>query len=127
MVEVLVATVLIGVALLALANLFIQSTSATSSAAADTVAANLAQKQLELLKAKNYQYWASLTNNSSIAWQDNSESMPIVLNQVSYTIDTVATTSVIDNNLVQVTVTVQWTERGRNRSVQLTTFYSKIE
>lgn len=128
LVEAIVAITVIAVALVVIAGLFIQSTQVTSNTAHYTVAANLAQKQLELLKNRPASYWSGLdlTNPINIAWQDDNINPSVM--QPAYTINTTATqcteTSAI--NLVTVNVRVTWTEQGRNSIVTFTTFFSKL-
>lgn len=128
MVEVVVATVIISLALVVAAGMFIQSTKANSSAADYTVAANLAQKQLELLKNKDISYWTIHAGDTNIPWQDTGETLPITINQISYNITTVSTVSPENNYLVQVLVTVYWTDPGKSsqQTVQMTAFYPLI-
>lgn len=131
MIEVVLAVLIISVALVAALGMFITSTHANADAADYMVATTLAQKQLELLKIKDAQnYWSKLelTAPTKIAWQDTSVAYPPVLNGVNYQVDTTASFSPENQNLVQVTVTVTWDKPdGRpNSIVQLTTSFSKI-
>lgn len=127
MVEVIVATVIISVALVAISGMFINSTIANRKAADYTVAANLAQKQMELLKVQPSSYWAAISVfPKNISWQDSSETTPLSINNITYTITTTADVCSEDSNLVQVTVAVSWDDRGVSRALQLTTFYAKI-
>lgn len=131
MVEVVLAVLIISVALVAALGMFITSTQANADAAEYTVATTLAQKQLELLKTKDAQnYWAKLelTAPAKIDWQDTEVAYPPLLNGVNYQVDTTASLSPENQNLVQVTVTVTWDKpNGRpNSIVQLTTFFSKV-
>ncbi len=103
MVEVLFATVVAALALLSIAGLFIQSLQANTSASGYTVATNLAQEKLELLSVIDA---ATLT---SATFSDET----ITLNSVLYTRHTTtAVRSDLDatNKLIQVTVTISWTE-----------------
>ncbi|MEG6584045.1 prepilin-type N-terminal cleavage/methylation domain-containing protein [Dendrosporobacter sp. 1207_IL3150] len=125
MVEVIVAIVIITVALLAFPALNIQSFKANTQAAHYTVAANLAQKQLELLKNKDSNYWYSHANDSNIPWQDSSQVPPLVLNNTTYNIKTESGSVAEDNNLVKVTVRVEWKSEDKNQAIQLSTFFSK--
>lgn len=126
LIGVLIAIVILSVALLSISSLFIQSTKATSSSSHYTTAANLAQKQLELLKNKPTSYWNSLDLAKNIAWQDTS--IDPTKMQPSYTIVTTPSqcTELNATNLVTVQVTVSWVERGQNLQVIQTTFFSKI-
>ncbi|MEN6413518.1 MAG: prepilin-type N-terminal cleavage/methylation domain-containing protein [Veillonellales bacterium] len=128
MLEVVIATVIISLALVAAAGMFIQSTKANSSAADYTVAANLAQKQLELLKNKDVSYWTIHASEPNIPWQDTGETLPLTINQIRYNITTQSTVSPENSYLVQVVVTVSWTDPGKNsqRTVQMTAFYPLI-
>ncbi|MEN6566020.1 MAG: prepilin-type N-terminal cleavage/methylation domain-containing protein [Veillonellales bacterium] len=128
MLEVVVATVIISLALVAAAGMFIQSTRANSSAADYTVAANLAQKQLELLKNKDVSYWTIHANDPNIPWQDTGETLPLTINRISYTITTQSTVSPENSYLVQVVVTVSRTDPGNSsqQTVQMTSFYPLI-
>ena len=122
MVEVLIAIVIISIALVAAAGMFIQSTKNNTAADEYTVAVSLAQKQMELLKSKmTTNDWANLAS-TSLSWQGE-ESHPVVLNNKTYTIATVAENCPEDSvNLVQVRVTVSWLDK----SMVLTTFFSKL-
>ena len=119
LVEVIVATVIISVALVAMIGMFISSTIANRSAADYTVATNLAQQQLEVLKTKPTNYWATTTNIPDI-------SQPVGIPPYTYTIRTTVSACPEDpTNLVEVVVKIIWTDRGASRSLQATTFYNK--
>lgn len=129
MMEVVVATVIITLALTAAAGMFIQSVQAVSSAASCTAAANLAQKQLELLKTKDKTYWTNHAVDPDIPWQDIGETLPLAINQINYTARTQSSISPENRYLIQVVVTVSWTDPGKRvqQVVQMTAFYPMIE
>jgi len=123
MIEVVVAIVIISMALLVIAGLFIQATSATRNSDNYTVAANLAQKQLELLKSNWSQaYWKELPKD--IEWQDTTFDPTKDLSP-AVTVVTSAKQSTEHTNLVEVTVTASWSEQGKPYSVRFTTFFPK--
>jgi len=117
--EVMLAVLIMSVALVAITGLFTQAILANLMATHYTEAANLAQKQLELLKIHPPQYWAGFT--LPIVWQDQTQLPP-----PRYTLTTNAIPSTIDEHLVQVTVTVAWQERGNPCRLQFVTLYSVL-
>ncbi|MEL7632646.1 MULTISPECIES: hypothetical protein [Sporomusa] len=120
MAEVVVGMMLTSIVLLAVTGMFLQSTKAANGAAEYTAAANLAQKQLELLKLRSDTYWKNLALPASIAWQGTAAATG------PYSVATTAFVSIDDSRLVEVVVVVSWTRQGQARQVQLTTFYSCI-
>ena len=125
MIEALIAVVIISVALGAIGIMFIQSTRANTSSVEITTATALAQKQMELLKGLPVSYWNALTPlPQPLPWQDSANpSMPITLNNVAFTVNTVAAASATDANMVQVSVTVSW----RGQSIRLLSLFSKVD
>lgn len=125
MIEALIAVVIISVALVAIGSMFIQSTRANTSSVEITTATALAQKQMELLKGLPVSYWNALTPlPQPLPWQDSANpSMPITLNNVAFTVNTVAAASATDANMVQVSVTVSW----RGQSIRLLSLFSKVD
>jgi len=117
--EVVLAILIISVALVAIIGMLTQAIQANFMAIHYTEAANLAQKQLELLKIHPPQYWAGFT--LPIVWQDQTQLPP-----PRYTLITNAFLSTIDEHLVQVTVTVSWQERGTTCWLQFVTLYSAL-
>ncbi|MPM29714.1 hypothetical protein SDC9_76254 [bioreactor metagenome] len=125
MLEVMLAVLIVSVALVAVLGMFINSTKANADAAENTVAATLAQKQLEMLKTKDHNYWANFAPNAqtSISWLDIDKPVP-----QGYAVNTVAMPCPENASLVQVTVTVTWNAPNSPaaRNVKITTFYPKI-
>lgn len=112
MVEALLATVIITVALVAVAGMFIQSTQATAKAADYTAATAIAQDYLEQIKAGRLAPPYATVSKT--------------LNGVAYTINMAeAVESTIDSRLYRETVTVAWTDKGQNISMQMTTYIVK--
>lgn len=128
LVETSVAITIIAIAFLVLVGLFIQLTQTTNISAQYTVAANLAQKQIELLKNQPVTFWneLNLSEPQSINWQDNTLNPNNM--RPSFIVTTTARQCAEINaaNLVTVIVTIQWVEFGRNQTVSFTTFFSKI-
>jgi prepilin-type N-terminal cleavage/methylation domain-containing protein len=129
MVELLIAMVLVGTLLVAAMTGFAQAVASTGKVRNHTIALNLAKERLEFLK----QYEQNSTNNrDSNVWTTNS-SYSKTYNNVEYRIDT----SKIDNTELQtpyddsaatkyvipIRVTVNWSEKGKNHSVSLETFF----
>ena len=112
---------IISVALLCISMLFTQALQLEEIAGNYTLATNLAQKQLELLKNKSPVYWAELQLPCTISWEDERFPPP-----ADYELATYAVPSTLGSHLVQVTVIVTWQERQKDYSIQLVTFYSKI-
>lgn len=127
LVEVLVAVIIISVALTAVAAMFVPATAAYSNAADYTVAANLAQKQLELLKTWQSSDWAAALLLGKAEWQGDEPEpkMPIHLNGVDYSIDTKVSLANVSNSLVEVKVIVSWSRGGKALNTQFVAFYSK--
>lgn len=123
MIGVLIASMIIGLAFVAFLNLSISSTKATSSAADYTVAANLAQKQLEILKTKDKNFWTNHITDLNIPWQDAAQSNPVHINNTDYLITTRSEVSVEDSQLVKVTVAVQWREQENDQLLQVIMLY----
>lgn len=127
MAEVILAVMIIATTLVATAGMFIQSTWSNKNAAEYTVAANLAQKQIELLKLKSYNYWSNQSMPAELAWQDTTEALPVTVKGVHYYVTTTAATSMEDSNLTEVVVVVYWTRQGQACDVRMTAFFSKLE
>lgn len=115
--EILLAICIISVALTAIFGMFTQAIQADLRAKDYTVAANLAQKQLELLKTHPPGYWADLTLPAVIAWSDQGQPP-----NSRYTVLTNAVATNHDS-LAQVTVTVSWEGRGSEQTIQFLTLY----
>lgn len=130
MIEVVIAIVIISLALVAAATMFVQSSRANSAANDYTTATSLAQKQIELLKSHKVtgptaNFWAAVADGASLPWEGE-ENHPIVLNNTTYTVSTVAHNAPEDPaGLVQVSVTVSWNRSGQNNSVTFTAFFSR--
>ena len=103
--------------------MYVQSSKAGVVSVETSTATALAQKQMELLKTQPATYWASLTLTSpqNIAWQDTSQPMPLVKNNISYTVTTTASQATQDISLVQVNVQVSWS----GKSISLVSLFSK--
>jgi Tfp pilus assembly protein PilV len=127
MAEVILAVMIIATALLATAGMFIQSVRSNNNAAQYTVATNLAQKQIELLKLKSHNYWSNQSMPAELAWQDNTEALPVTVKGVHYYVTTTATTSTEDSNLTEIVVVVYWSRQGQVCDVRMTSFFSKLE
>ncbi|GBG54881.1 hypothetical protein SPFL3102_01250 [Sporomusaceae bacterium FL31] len=123
MIGVLIATMIIGLAFVAYLNLSILGTKATNIAADYTVAANLAQKQLELLKTQDKNFWVTHIIDSNIPWQDTAQTNPVNINNTDYLITTSSEVSEEDNQLAKVTVTVQWHEQENDHLLQFIMLY----
>lgn len=121
--DVLLAIVIVSVALTAAAALFVPATTSYSSAADYTVAANLAQKQIELLKTQPVSFWQNALP-MTVAWQDSTESMPIRLNAIDYHVTTQVSATSVSNSLVEVTVTVNWSKSGKDQNLQVVAFFA---
>ena len=122
-IEVSLAIIIISIALIVVAGLFVPSTAAYSNAADYTVAANLAQKQLELLKAQPSSFW-NVELPVAVDWQGK-EVQPINLNTINYYISTKALSTDSSNSLVEVQVTVSWTKGNRPQTMQMVAFFAK--
>ena len=123
MVESLLAILVITIALTAASVIFVQSSKAGGESAEISTASALAQKQMELLKTQSAAYWNALTPlPQNIAWQDTTQAMPLVKNNISYTVTTTAAQAAQDASLVQVVVQVSW----GGKSISLISFFSKI-
>jgi len=118
--EVTLAMLIISVALVPIASMFTQAIQADMMAHHYTVAANLAQKQLELLKTQPPEYWATCSPPCSIPWQDSTQPVPS-----RYTILTTGVATHHDS-LVEVRVMVSWRERGLENKLQFVTLYSAL-
>lgn len=118
-VDVIIALLILSVALLPIFGLFIQALRVNALASGLTIAGNLAQTQLELLKARPREYWRDLDLPCSIGWQDSRQLLP------AYTVQTYAITAAVNNQLVQVTVVVYWQEAGIDRTAEFITYYSR--
>lgn len=118
--EVMLAMLIISVALVAISGMFTQAIQADLMAKDYTVAANLAQKQLELLKNRPPEYWAGLPLPAIIPWSDGAQ-----LPSSRYTLLTKAVATAHDS-LVEVRVTVSWLERGIECKMQFVTLYSAL-
>lgn len=125
LVEVLVAIAIIAVALAAILGLYIQNANTTSNSGHYTVAANLAQKQMELLKSKQSSFWATLTLPASIPWQDTGINPSELLPSYSVTTTAKACPEDTTNSLVQVEVMITWPEANGKRSITITNFFRK--
>ena len=123
LVESLLAILVITIALTAATVMYVQSSKAGVASVETSTATALAQKQMELLKTQPATYWAALTLTSpqNIAWQDTSQTMPLVKNNISYTVTTTAEQATQDISLVQVTVQVSWS----GKSISLVSLFSK--
>ena len=119
--EVMLAIFIMSVALVAISAMFIQAIQAGVMANHYTVAANLAQKQLELLKIHPPEYWTGITLPAVILWGDPSQ-----IPSLHYTLTTNAIPSAINSHLIQVTVIASWQERNVQCSVQFVTLYSAL-
>ena len=120
LIDILIAVCLLSIGMVPILGMFIQSTKINTTAKNYTVGANLAQKQLELLKTHSPSYWNELILPCIIPWQDTREEpLPPYV---------VTTTGIplTDAPLVQVTVIVRWQEGGKDCNLQFVTFYSKI-
>jgi len=118
--EVTLAILMISIPLVAIVGMFTQAIQADSMAKDYTIAANLAQKQLELLKTQPPNYWAGRTLPAVIPWLDQ-EQLPSA--RYGVTTKAVATT---DDSLVEVTVTVTWQARGTESTIQFVTLYRAL-
>ena len=106
------AIIVIAIALIAAVGMLIQSSYSTAGAEGYTAAAALAQEQLELLKAQPASYWNSIPGPTS---------RQVTLGNIVYTITTTASPSPEDSSkMVDVAVTVTWTDRGAGRQVTVT-------
>ncbi|MDU4959771.1 MAG: type II secretion system protein [Sporomusaceae bacterium] len=117
LIEILVVIVLISTALTAAAALYRPAILSRSGAAEMTAAAALAQKQMELLKARPASFWRSPP--AILPWQ-GSETMPLLLNGVEYQ---VVTRVVGTGNPAEVAVNVFWPKDTGMQSLQLTAFF----
>lgn len=115
--EVIVATVIISVALVAVVGMFIRSTQANMVAAEITAATNLAQQQLELLKAESHEFWQN-------------QPIPVIqkdirLNEVQYSVKAnVYQNSTIHESLVKVVVQVRW---RNDKELEMTALFPRIQ
>lgn len=119
--DVSLAIVIISVALLAISPMFIQAIQTDVVAKDYTVVANLAQKQLELLKTNSPEYWSGLILPCTLPWQDNTQSLPS-----RYVLTTHADSYAADHHLVQVTVTACWQERNFECNLEFVTLYPTL-
>jgi len=118
--EVTLAILMISIALVAIVGMFTQAIQADSMAKDYTIAANLAQKQLELLKTQPPKYWAEQTLPAVIPWIDQGQ-----LPSARYMLTTKAMATGEDS-LIEVTVIVTWQERGIERTIQFATLYRAL-
>ena len=123
--EILIAAIIISVGFASAAAVFIPATANHAIAADYTVAANLAQKQLELLKTVKPAEWNNALLLGSLAWQGE-ESNPISVNDIKYTVITEVASANASNLLVKATVIVSWARNGRMENMQFISFYSKV-
>lgn len=121
LIEISFAIVIISVALVIISTMFTKTIQANTVAKDYTVAANLAQKQLELLKTQPPEYWSGLTLPCTIAWQDDTQS-PLP----QYRLITHANSYAANHDLVQVTVTASWQERNIDCNLEFVTLYSTL-
>lgn len=123
LVESLLAILVVTIALTAATVMYVQSSKAGVVSVETSTATALAQKQMELLKAQPATFWAALplTTPQNIAWQDTSQPMPLVKNNISYSVTTTASQATQDVSLVQVTVQVSW---GGN-TIAMVSLFSK--
>jgi type II secretory pathway pseudopilin PulG len=122
LVEVVIGFFILSVALVPLLGLFTQALRIDGLAASYATASNLAQKQLELLKAQPPEYWNELDLPCTIPWQDSSQ-----LPGSAYDLQTYGITAAANHYLVQVTVVVHWQEASSDCHADFMTFYSKIK
>lgn len=121
LVEVLLAIVIISVALVAISSMFSKAIQADAVAKDYTAVANLAQKQLELLKIQPPEYWNGLALPCTIVWQDTAS--PLL---PQYILTTYANSYAANHHLVQVTVTASWQQRNINCNLEFVTLYSTL-
>lgn len=117
--EVALGILIISIALVPISGMFIQAIQSNAMAREYTTVANLAQKQLELLKINSPTYWANLTLPCVIPWQDEAQ-RPAA--KYSFTTRAVS----FNNQLVQVSVIALWQERGRDCTLQFVTLYPTL-
>jgi Tfp pilus assembly protein PilV len=122
-IEVLIATIIISIGLVAVATIFVPATINYGNAADYTVATNLAQKQIELLKAQPISFW-NVTLPFAVDWQGK-EVQPINLNTINYQVTTKALPVGASNSLVEVQVTVSWLKGNKPHTMQVVAFFSK--
>lgn len=114
--EVILGIFIISVALIPISGMFMQAIQGDAMARDYTVVANLAQKQLELLKIHSPAYWADLSLPCPIPWQDETQ-----LPESKYRFTTRAV--VVNSYLAQVTVTAFWQEKGTAYTLQFVSLY----
>ncbi|WP_378956339.1 type II secretion system protein J [Pelosinus sp. sgz500959] len=117
--EVTLAIFIISVALIPISGMLIQAIQSNTMAREYTIVANLAQKQLELLKIHSPTYWAGLSLPYNIPWQDE---MKEPGDKYKFTTKAVS----VNANLVKVTVTALWQERGTDCRVEFMTLYPTL-
>ncbi len=125
LIEVMIAVCIIGIAFMPLLMMYMNGVSSANASAAYTVAANLAQKQFELLKTKDKNFWTQYGADLNIPWQDYSQANPIIINSVPFTIVTRSEASDVDDQLIKVTVSVNWHENNKEQTQQFIRLYDK--
>lgn len=105
MLEILAAAAMLMV-LVTIAGLIRQSAKMTAAAADYTTAVNLAQQQLELLKARDAGFWLANSSNPAISWQGTDNSL--MVNNRQFSVKTSAENSAEHNELIKVKVAVNW-------------------
>ncbi len=128
MLDVILAMLVIAIALVTVAGMFTQSMRATASASGYTLATNIAQQELENFKEK-----IESQNDQTLNNIDNYPYHPADVTKTDPLVCTVRMSANVlgdksrgesdpDNKIVAATVTVLWKERGRDYSVQLSTY-----
>ena len=124
LIEVVIAMVIISIALVSATGMFIQATKANSEAEQYTTATTLAQEQLERLKQWKHSDWASLSAGDIPRQGTGTVANPVTVNNIAYTITTITETADDPARLVQVKVTVSWS--NETKKVEMTAVYPKI-
>lgn len=122
MLEILAAAAMLMV-VVTIAGLIRQSAKMTAAAADYTTAANLAQQQLELLKARDAGFWLANSSNPAIAWQGTDNSL--MVNNRQFSVKTSAGNSAEHSELIKVKVTVSWHNDSAGHALELITLFDR--
>lgn len=119
-IETLIAVIVISIALVAIGNIFIQSVSSTKTSDNYVIAANLAQQQIETLKRQPPNW-----NNLNLPERLLEESTNNFTSTFIITVDAIQCVEPNSTNLVEVIVTINWTENGRPLTIAITEVFSR--
>jgi len=137
LVEVLVAMVLLGFAMLAMGSLFLSSMEHSRQGRHDMVALNLASEILERMRAVDFDEVEPLfdgmdtADSSSVPseareWADHLREELGPTGNATVTVYSEGEKADLTRGLVEVEILLSWTERGRERTAQTSTYLVRM-